>query len=320
MPNSHENAGTCRGDAHFAVLPDCEAARAAARCLAFPGTRVLEHASGRPWLVGRWCDEEIVTARCRRTAIAVVGCCPVTPAELLRHVERTRDLADLDDLVRTLPGSFHLVATVDGRLKAYGTASGLRLLFHTDVEGVRVAATTADVLARATGAGVDEEALATRLLWPLPYPLFETPAWRGVAAVPPENALIVTPDGRTARQTRWWTPPEPTRSLAEGAPAVREALAQAVDARTRHGGTVSCDLSGGLDSTSVCFLAARSPAHVVAGTWPAGTPRTPTCTGRRRRRATSPTWNTSSGTPTPPRSCTPTSSTSTTRWTNPPSA
>jgi asparagine synthase (glutamine-hydrolysing) len=53
---------------------------------------------------------------------------------------------------------------------------------------------------------------------------------------------------------------------------VREALAEAVDVRTRRGGTVSSDLSGGLDSTSVCFLAARSPASVVAATWPGRDP------------------------------------------------
>ncbi|HSY00466.1 MAG TPA: lasso peptide isopeptide bond-forming cyclase, partial [Streptomyces sp.] len=40
----------------------------------------------------------------------------------------------------------------------------------------------------------------------------------------------------------------------------------------RQGGVVSCDLSGGLDSTSVCFLADRSPARVVASTWPGRDP------------------------------------------------
>ncbi|MDH6514962.1 asparagine synthetase B (glutamine-hydrolyzing) [Streptomyces sp. SAI-135] len=84
--------------------------------------------------------------------------------------------------------------------------------------------------------------------------------------------MVVTADGRTVRHTRWWTPPEPDRPLAEAAPLIRTALGEAVDARTRQGGVVSCDLSGGLDSTSVCFLADRSPAHVVASTWPGRDP------------------------------------------------
>ncbi|MET9799630.1 lasso peptide isopeptide bond-forming cyclase [Streptomyces sp. NPDC006368] len=272
MTELHESAGTGPGDAHFTVFTDREGAAAVARSFARGGTRVLNHPSGRPWLVGRWHDGDIVTARAGRAALAVIGCCPIDAAELERHAGRLRDLAELDALARSLPGSFHLVAALDGRLRVQGTASGLRLVFHAEIEGVTVAATRADVLAAALRADPDEEQLAVRLLWPVPHPLAEAPMWRGVTAVPPQDALIVAPDGRAARHSRWWTPPEPVRPLADSAPLVREALAAAVDARTHQGGVVSCDLSGGLDSTSICFLAARSPARVVASTWPGRDP------------------------------------------------
>ncbi|ORT58288.1 lasso peptide isopeptide bond-forming cyclase [Streptomyces sp. CB03238] len=272
MTELHESAGTGPGDAHFAVFTDREDAAAVARSFALPGTRTLQHTSGRPWLVGQWDDQELVSAHTGRAALAVIGCCPVDAAELERHAGRLRDLAELDALARSLPGSFHLVAALDGRLRVQGTASGLRLVFHAAVDGVQVAATRADVLAEALGTAPDEQQLAVRLLWPVPYPLFEASLWRDVTAVPPHDALIVGADGRSARHSRWWTPPEPVRTLADGAPLVREALSEAVGARTRHGGVVSCDLSGGLDSTSICFLADRSPARVVASTWPGRDP------------------------------------------------
>ncbi|MGW7018133.1 lasso peptide isopeptide bond-forming cyclase [Streptomyces decoyicus] len=272
MTELHESAGTGPGDAHFTVFADREDAAAVARSVARPGTRILQHASGRPWLVGQWHDQEIVTARAGHTALAVIGCCPIDAVELERQAGRLRDLAELDALARSLPGSFHLVAALDGRLRVQGTASGLRLVFHAPVDGTQVAATRADVLAAALGTDPDEEQLAIRLLWPVPHPLAEAPMWRGITAVSPQDALIVSPDGRTVRHSRWWTPPEPVRTLADGAPLVREALAAAVDARTRQGGVVSCDLSGGLDSTSICFLADRSPARVVASTWPGRDP------------------------------------------------
>ncbi|WP_030777075.1 lasso peptide isopeptide bond-forming cyclase [Streptomyces sp. NRRL S-920] len=272
MTELHESAGTGPGDAHFTVFSDRADAAAVARSLAHPGTRTLKHPSGRPWLVGHWDDQEIVTASAGRTALAVIGCCPVDTTELEARAGRLRDLAELDALARSLPGSFHLVAAMDQQLRVQGTASGLRLVFHAAVDGVRVAATRADVLAAALGHDPDEEQLAVGLLWPVPYPLFETSHWRAVTAVPPQDALIVAADGRTARHSRWWSPPEPVRTLADGAPLVREALTTAVDARTRQGGVVSCDLSGGLDSTSICFLADRSPAKVVASTWPGRDP------------------------------------------------
>ncbi|MFE4574516.1 lasso peptide isopeptide bond-forming cyclase [Streptomyces chartreusis] len=272
MTELHASAGTGLGDADFTVFPDRADAAAVARSFARPGSRTLAHVSGRPWLVGRWHDDEVVTASAGDTALAVIGCCPVGAGELRRTAARLRDLAELDAFARSLPGSFHLVAALDGRLRVQGTASGLRLVFHTEIDGVRVAATRADTLAAALGLDPDPQELAVRLLWPAPYPLFETSLWRTVSAVPPHDAVIVAADGRSARHTRWWTPPEPVRSLAETAPVIRTALEEAVDARTRQGGVVSCDLSGGLDSTSICFLADRSPAHVVASTWPGRDP------------------------------------------------
>ncbi|MEU2059598.1 lasso peptide isopeptide bond-forming cyclase [Streptomyces sp. NPDC013455] len=272
MTDLHRSAGTGHGSAQFAVFTDHADAAAVARSFARPGTRTLDHASGRPWLVGTWEDQEMVSARAGTAALALVGCVPVGAAELERVARSLRDLAALDAWARSLPGSFHLVAALDGRVRVRGTASGLRLVFHAELDGTRVAATRADVLAAALGTEPEPERLAVRLLWPLPHPLADEPLWPGVTAVDPHDALTLQPDGRGVRHSRWWSPPEPVVPLGTAAPRVREVLAEAVDARTRHGGTVSCDLSGGLDSTSICFLADRSPARVVASTWPGRDP------------------------------------------------
>ncbi|CAL9375270.1 hypothetical protein SUDANB23_00948 [Streptomyces sp. enrichment culture] len=272
MTPLHTCAGTGRGEAHFAVFTDHEEAAAAARSFALPGCRTVRHPSGRPWLTGHWRDDEAVTVRAGGAALAVIGCCPVEADELRHRAARLRDLAEVDTLARSLPGSFHLVAALDGSTRVQGTASGLRLVFHAEIAGTRVVATRADVLADTLGLDPDPAELAVRLLWPAPYPLFETSLWPAVTAVPPQDAVVVAADGRGWRHTRWWTPPEPVVPLAQAAAPVRAALQEAVGARTRRGGVVSCDLSGGLDSTSVCFLADRSPARVVAGTWPGRDP------------------------------------------------
>jgi asparagine synthase (glutamine-hydrolysing) len=249
------------------------AARAGATALAPPDARILYHASGRPWLVGHWSDEDVTVAEAGTSRLAVIGRCPVDARTLAGHAGRLRDLTGgLDRLARTLTGSFHLVAAMDGGLRVQGTASGLRLVFHALVDGLTVAADRADVLAAAIGARLDERRLAVRLLWPVPHPLQQAPMWRGVTAVEPGSHLLVTADDRV-RHRRWWTPPEPVRTLREAVPDIRRALDDAVAARTRHDGTVSFDLSGGLDSTSLCFLAeGRREAHVIAATWPGRDP------------------------------------------------
>ncbi|MCQ8773139.1 asparagine synthase-related protein [Streptomyces telluris] len=258
------------GDVWFTILPDGESGSSAAQLLRPWATKAIAHHSGRPWLLGSWPDGYVTVGAAGARRLAVIGRCPVTAGELSARAGRVRDLADVERAAQGLTGSFHLLASVDGQVRARGTASGVRRLFHARVGGTAVAADRSDRLASATveavegagaGAGVDERILALHLLAsPLPYPLDDRCVWRGVQVLRPHDCLLIEADGR-ARTRRWWNPSEPELTLAQGVPAVREALTAAVHACTAGGGTVSWDLSGGLDSTSLCFLAAREQAR-----------------------------------------------------------
>lgn len=245
------------GDVWFTILPDGESAVAAAQLLRPWATGTIAHHSGRPWLLGTWPDGQVTVGTAGARRVAVIGRCPVTVEELSARAGRLRDVGDVEHIAHGLTGSFHLIASVDGVVRARGSASGTRRLFHARVAGVSVAADRSDRLATATGAAPDDRLLAAHLLAsPLPYPLDDLCVWQGVQAVPSADSLRIDADGRTRTQ-RWWTPPEPYRAWQDGVPEVRAALAAAVGACTADGGTVSADLSGGLDSTSLCFLAAR---------------------------------------------------------------
>ncbi|MEU7131949.1 asparagine synthase-related protein [Streptomyces sp. NPDC046261] len=193
--------------------------------------------------------------------LAVIGRCPVTADALAARAGRVRDVGDVERAARGLTGSFHLLASVGGRVRVRGSASGVRRVVHARVGGATVAADRADRLAEVTEAVVDERILALHLLaGSPPYPLDDRCLWQGVRGLRPHDCLLIEADGR-ARAQRWWNPPEPELPAARGVPAVREALAGAVDACTAGGGTVSSDLSGGMDSTSLCFLATREAAR-----------------------------------------------------------
>lgn len=253
----------CPPDPWFVVLPDCAAAYDVAAALGPHAPKTLPHPSGRPWLIGRWATDELVAAHVGQTQVAVIGRCPVTATALLAMAHRARTVADLDGLGAGLSGSFHLVAAVDGQVRVQGSVSGLRRVFYTQLGELTVAADRADVLAGLAGAAVDEQWLAARLVYPgLPHPLADGCPWHGMQVLADDCYLLTDP----ARVVRWWRPPEPIRPLAEAAPVVGQALITAVEARTRAGGTISCDLSGGLDSTPICFLAARGNSRVIAVT------------------------------------------------------
>ncbi|MBV9024429.1 MAG: lasso peptide isopeptide bond-forming cyclase [Streptomycetaceae bacterium] len=253
--------------AGFVVLPDTAVGREIRELVPFTNATVLLHASGRPWLVGVWPREHVMTASAGPVRLAVIGQCPVSAEQFEGLATRITRLSDVDQVVASLLGSCYVVASVDGQVRFQGSVSGLRRVFHTRINGVAVAADRADVLAAMTGAGVDEETLAMRLACgvQLPYPANARSTWSGISTLAPENYLLWNHD-RT-QQVRWWHPPELDRSLREGAVAVRDTLATVLHRRPPDKGRLSADLSGGIDSTSLCFLAARHTPYLLTFRW-----------------------------------------------------
>ncbi|MFI6008827.1 lasso peptide isopeptide bond-forming cyclase [Streptomyces sp. NPDC051243] len=249
----------------FVVLPDCASAAPVGAALRGRAVQEVSHPSGRPWLLGSWSPHALVVGEAGRVKIAVIGEHDVTADRLSAAAGRTETVADLDRFAASLVGSFHLVASVAGCVRVQGNVTGLRRVFHARIGDATVAADRADVPADLLDAAVDEQLLAVHLLNPsVPHPLAGRPVWRGVGALPTDHYLVLDSNGRR-RSVRWWTPPEPVLPMAEGAAALREALSAAVEARVRGRGLVSCDL-GGLDSTSVCSLAAHDGVKVIAYT------------------------------------------------------
>lgn len=242
----------------FLVLPDSEPALAIARRVRPYACATFPHASGRPWLMGCWSDGEIALGSTAANRVAVIGTSSAAEPDLQRWAAR--------GVEPHLAGAFHLVASLDGRVRLRGSMSGTHRVFFARTGGVTVAADRARTLAWLTDASPDEGRLAMRMIYPqLPHPMEDTSVWHGVEALAGGSALTMEPTGATT-VGRWWQAPEPVLSIEDGALALREALVDAVDLRVRGGGVLGMDLSGGLDSTSLCFLAARSGARLVTVT------------------------------------------------------
>ncbi|MDN3025987.1 asparagine synthase-related protein [Streptomyces sp. S.PB5] len=261
----------------FVVLPDQDLSPGflgRVRNLAGPDpSRVVSHASGRPWLVGRWSDDEMTVCAAGEVRLAVAGVCSLDAAQLSLRAMTIRATADIAAALSGAYGSFHVLASVAGSSYVRGSLSGKRRVYRTEVDGVTVCADQAHVLARLTGAGVDTAQLALRLAGvTVPHPLADSASWCGVGAVPPAEAVELKPGG-VARVLRWWQAPAAELPLREAAAGLREALRRAVALRVRPGDVVAADLSGGMDSTSLCFLAAEAGARLVTMTlhWSAPT-------------------------------------------------
>lgn len=288
----------------FVVLPDTAEGEAAAGRLrsAAPGPgaafETVPHPSGRPWILARLLVRNLVQVRRGADALVLIGPNRTPAATLDAVLGPARDTFDLHRRLTALPGLGHVVSRVGDETCVRGTASGHRRVYHAAHAGGRVASDRPAVLAHLTGADLDDGALALRLLDFVPHPLRERPVWHGVREIDPAYALVLRTDhlappdaasaaalGRAASARapgpasapapasaanpsfsvrRWWRPPVPRLTMAEGAPLVAAALAASVAAHL-HGRTrVSGELSGGMDSTSVTFLAQRAGAQDTA--------------------------------------------------------
>ncbi|MGS2647745.1 asparagine synthase-related protein [Streptosporangium sp. LJ11] len=254
----------------FLALPDNDAARSVADRVESAFNVLANHPSGRPWLLGSLPPAQVVVHDAGPHRLALVGSTAVTTAQLGRVSDDLRSVGDMTGVSARFAGNYCVVGSLGGLVYAQGSAIGTRRVFHALVDGVRVVSDRADVLAELGGLPIDEIALALRLMLSLPHPFGETPLWQGLRLVAPEDYVTVDRDGRGWTTGTWWRRPEPMLSRAEGARHLRAAMEAAVQARTESGGLVACDLSGGMDSTPLCYFAARGAGGVLARTtyWP----------------------------------------------------
>ncbi|MGW1295197.1 asparagine synthase-related protein [Streptomyces sp. NPDC002533] len=271
---------------YFVVLPDSAAGAAAAGQLPVPeaaagrsagrpaapeaagparevgDTLTVAHPSGRPWVVARTPVRRVSHLARGEDALVLIGPDRVPDAVLARILEGARDRTGLERRLARLPGLYHVVARLSGKSWIRGTATGLRRVYHARHPAAgTIASDRPAVLARLIDAPLDDSALALRLLDFLPHPLSRRAVWRGVHETGAGYglALPVAAPGTAAvpgpTEHRWWEPPPGELPLAEGARRVGEAIAASVRAHVGGLDRISCELSGGLDSTALAFAA-----------------------------------------------------------------
>ncbi|MEV6301938.1 asparagine synthase-related protein [Actinoplanes sp. NPDC051861] len=154
--------------------------------------------------------------------------------------------------------SDHVLTSTDGVTRVRGTLSTSAHVFWGRSGDVPVASGSVEALVALLDPDIDEVSLALSLVPSLPILPFATRTmWSGIQAVPVGH-LLEMPAAGGPRTVRWWEPPGTgRRTVAESAEAVRAALLAAIGAAAGDEPLVSADLSGGLDSTSICYLLAH---------------------------------------------------------------
>ncbi len=229
----------------------------------------VPHPSGRPWVLARPLFRKVSHLRRGGDALVLIGPDRVPEAVLAGLLEGARDRAALERHLARLPGLHHVIAHLSGETWIRGTASGLRRIYHArHPQAGTVASDRPAVLAHLTGAPW------TTARWPCACSTScRTPEpARPVAGRARDRGRVRT--GPARRSTGHGRRPRPSRvplvgapatgtPLAEGARRVGEAVAASVRVHVGGLGRISCELSGGLDSTALTFAArATGPAEL----------------------------------------------------------
>ncbi len=118
-------------------------------------------------------------------------------------------------------------------------------------------------LARHLHASLSEERIALSLCENLPSVLRQKSFWQGVRAVSPGHKLVVQHGNVTEEPTHSYISRD-ALTVHEAADLIRNRLAKVIgDSSGEHGKTLSCDLSGGMDSTSLAYVIASLSLDAV---------------------------------------------------------
>ncbi|WP_093750926.1 albusnodin/ikarugamycin family macrolactam cyclase [Streptomyces sp. DvalAA-19] len=192
-----------------------------------------------------------VTSLDGRRQVLVLGWCGAEDSDL----QCLRLAALPEDVTWRWPGAYTVIEESEEAVVLHTDPASAHPVYLVGHEGAWVWCSSARALASLTRATVDTERLACSIFLPsVPALSSGRSFFTGVEQLPPGSRIVLPTDGRAPRTTTVWRPtPDVCRSPAE---RLRTTLYGAVAARVASDPELSCDMSGGLDSTSLAVLAA----------------------------------------------------------------
>lgn len=206
---------------------------------------------------GSWRPREFLALTCPEARLLLIGHCTADDARLRADLD-TAVRRDRLELLTRWPGSFLAIVLTAEKLVAFVDLAGQYPLYYHPGERL-VFGTSPLPTAVASGVKLKADPLVTSaeiFCGAVPMLTHGATPVHGLHRLEAGEALQVTAAGAVSRWT--YADLSPDRRLAPraGAVALRESLEIAVSSRTAIE-QVSTDFSGGLDSTSIAFLAAR---------------------------------------------------------------
>jgi len=239
------------------------------RWRSLPGTSRVVSDSSVLWSRGGWRPAELRTVSYADGHLVTVGDCLASEVRLRADFRRALDRGRLEDLTRW-PGAYLTIVVRADELTAFADLAGQFPLYYRHDPGRTVVGTRAAETVAAAGLSsrLDIYSMLAQVFCPaVPTLTEDRSAFDGLSRLGGGQALRVSANGACTTWTYESLVPDSDVDLPQAADALRTALVTAVRARVGTGRRLTADFSGGLDSTSLAFLATRE----LSGSLPAFT-------------------------------------------------
>lgn len=218
-------------------------------------SEVLWEGANPFWLCGPWGKQQVITLFEGPVRVAIVGTCLEPYESLVQVFHSAINSHDYSRLMR-LSGSYNVIVQEETDTYVFTDVAGFRPVFYTVYNSVVAYSSIGVALQQLIQSDVNLSWLARQLVG-LTEPLqaINQSPFNKVQTVPPGHYLQITNGMPSCKP--YWNAPQDYMSLSEGAEQLRERLITAVEGRVNLYGTVTSDLSGGFDSTSLALIAAK---------------------------------------------------------------
>jgi asparagine synthase (glutamine-hydrolysing) len=212
-------------------------------------------------IIGEWSGEDFRSCETRDARLFIFGHCLIGAAQMAVEFGAAAESGHFDR-VAEWPGAYAVIIVRQGIVTAYSDLAGQFPLYFSQRDGELLISPDPAMLASAHQRSPDPLAVAAHIACPGVLPMWwGRSAYHGIDRLEGGMALRAQ-RGHVEIEPAGYPKPVPGMSLAEGADRLRFALTSGVRARCA-GHQVSADFSGGLDSSSIAFLAADLSAAPV---------------------------------------------------------
>lgn len=212
---------------------------------------------------GHWHEGECSQHHHRGATLLIMGQCLFgesrRAAEFARAVDSSAGGRSFG-AVADWPGSYSAIVLHRNGAEAYVDPAGQFPVYYSQLGDEVLIGSDPRFLATCHDRPADPVTAAVHIACPAVLPLWSGRSpYSGIARLEGGSVLRAGSAGALVVESSRWPSPVPGRTRAEGAAMLRQALVSAVRARCLDQ-VVSFDFSGGLDSTSLTFLAASIKA------------------------------------------------------------